>query len=637
MLRPYRSPKRLRRELPPVATGPESQSMLWRSCRLSLTYFPPSSLLIHLLRFIICKIEAVSRGIWHVGIIRLPMKNSIRILAALLVVAAMLIPRVVDLVKFTAADEPFWLVVGANYYYALTHREFENTVYEYHPAVTTMWIGTAAMLIYFPEYRGMMDGYFQQEKTSFDTYLVEHGKDPLALLWWTRLIQLLINVALFLAAFLLLRHLLGEWIALTALLLASFAPYLFGQSRMLNHESMVGLFSLITILAMASHLFRGASTTFSAMGLLFLSAAAAAFANLTKSSSIVLLPVIACIIFVWAVSDWRTNKNLRSVFLNALKTLFLWLGLTILVYFIAWPGMWVAPGKMLYEVYGNAFSYAFQGARLSVTEELEPSSFSLDSAGQGITGFLVSIAWRTTPVTWLGLVFALILMFNRNRDEIPSLAKWVAGFLLLEAFASIAMFGAIQGRNSPHYVMAAYYGFEFAAALGWAYALRWLSFRFDWARKPGMQTALLLLVLLIQAVGLFPNRPYFYTYLNPILASANENNLPRFFYGERMEQAAAYLSAKPDAQNMTALVYFGRSFSYYFPGKTLLFKPVLFDDKTQLIENLREADYLIMYSGLQERLPLLKELTPEHVIELNGRDYVEIYRVSDIPASFYNE
>lgn len=36
------SPERLRRELLPVAAGPESQSMLWRSCRLSLTYFPPS-------------------------------------------------------------------------------------------------------------------------------------------------------------------------------------------------------------------------------------------------------------------------------------------------------------------------------------------------------------------------------------------------------------------------------------------------------------------------------------------------------------------------------------------------------------------------------------------------------------------
>ena len=55
------------------------------------------------------------------------------------------------------------------------------------------------MLIYFPEYRGLMDGYFQQEKTTFDAYLIEHGKDPLTLLWWARLIQLLLNLSLFIA------------------------------------------------------------------------------------------------------------------------------------------------------------------------------------------------------------------------------------------------------------------------------------------------------------------------------------------------------------------------------------------------------------------------------------------------------
>jgi hypothetical protein len=56
-----------------------------------------------------------------------------------------------------------------------------------------------------------------------------------------------------------------------------------------------------------------------------------------------------------------------------------------------------------------------------------------------------------------------------------------------------------------------------------------------------------------------------------------------------------------------------------------------------LIENLQQSDYLVVYTGLDERLPLLNELTPEHILDLNGRRYVEIYRVSDIPASFFNE
>jgi hypothetical protein len=110
-----------------------------------------------------------------------------------------------------------------------------------------------------------------------------------------------------------------------------------------------------------------------------------------------------------------------------------------------------------------------------------------------------------------------------------------------------------------------------------------------------------------------------------------------FFYGEQMEEAAAYLAQKPDAENQTVLVYFGRSFSYYYPGKTLLFKPVLFDDKPQLIENLRQSDYLVVYADLEERLPLLKELPPEYVIEMYNTPHVEIYRVADIPSAFFGE
>jgi 4-amino-4-deoxy-L-arabinose transferase-like glycosyltransferase len=557
------------------------------------------------------------------------MEKIKRILVLLVLILVMIAPRVAELTKFTAADEPFWLVVGANYYYALTHGEFENTVYEYHPAVTTMWIGTAAMLAYFPEYRGMMNGYFQQEKTSFDTYLVEHGKDPLALLWWARLFQVLLNVFLFLTAFFLLRSMLDEWTALAILLLTSFSPYLFGQSRMLNHESMVGLFSLLTVLALTAYLFSKPQA-----GLLILSAGSAAFANLTKSSAIVLFPVAAVMVFVWAIMQWQETRKFNWAAL--FKTYLIWIGIFFVVYFIAWPGMWVAPGKMLYEVYGNAFSYAFQGARLSVTQELQPSSFSLASVGQELGNFAISIAWRTTPLTWIGLPLALGFFFHKNRELVSPLTKYIIAFLLLDALACVGMFSLVQGRNQPHYVLAAYYGIEFTAALGWAIFLRWLMISFSWANKAFVQWGLLATLLIAQSYPLFLTAPYYFTYLNPVMTSVT-GRVNFFFYGEQMEQAAAYLAQKPNADDQTALVYFGRSFNYYYPGRTILFKPVLFDDEKLLMGELKQSDYLVVYSGLGDRLPLLKMLTPEHVIELYGRPHVEIYRVGDIPASFYAE
>jgi len=553
------------------------------------------------------------------------MKPYVRVLIAIIVLVAMIAPRIASLTAFTAADEPFWLVVSANYYYALTHREFQNTVYEYHPAVTTMWIGTAAMLAYFPEYRGLMNGYFQQEKTSFDTYLLEHGKDPLGLLWWSRLFQTLTNVLLWLIAYVLIRYLLGEWPALAALLLASFAPYLFGQSRMLNHESMVGLFTLDSLLALIAYLERGRRPL-----LLVLSALFAALANLTKSSSIILIAVVAGILLAHATANSNDSSRRWPGVLRALKWFGSWLVLLVVFYVLIWPGMWVAPGKMMHEVFGNAFSYAFQGARLSVTQNLEPSSFSLDAAGAGIGGFLRSIAWRTTPLTWLGLLLAAILGSLRGEAALPRTGRWVIAALLLEAAAVVVMFGAIQGRNSPHYVLAAHVCLETIAALGWAYALVNLGTR--WPRWSRALPLLLVILLSLQAAGLAGTGPYYYTYYNPLLRAATHNNFPVFFYGEQMEAAAGYLAAKPNAAELTALVYFGRSFSYYFPGETIVVKPVFFEDTNQLLDNLRNSDYLVMYTGLHERLPILDDMRPEKLLYLHDREYVEIYRLADQPA-----
>ena len=76
--------------------------------------------------------------------------NFRKTILIILLLALMIAPRLSSLDSFVTVDEPFWLSVGANYYYALGQHEFENTVYEYHPAVTTMSFITAAFSIISP-------------------------------------------------------------------------------------------------------------------------------------------------------------------------------------------------------------------------------------------------------------------------------------------------------------------------------------------------------------------------------------------------------------------------------------------------------------------------------------------------------
>jgi hypothetical protein len=96
-----------------------------------------------------------------------------------------LLPRVIGLDQFVSVDEPDWLKYGANFYYALGQRNFASTIYFNHPAVTTMWIVTAAFLWYFRAYRGLGQGYFW-DGFKFDNFLQEFHKQPLVLLECSR-------------------------------------------------------------------------------------------------------------------------------------------------------------------------------------------------------------------------------------------------------------------------------------------------------------------------------------------------------------------------------------------------------------------------------------------------------------------
>src|SRR5512146_3208945 len=107
-------------------------------------------------------------------------------------IALLAVTRLVGIDRFATIDEPYWLTAGSDFYYALGQRAFANTVYDYHPAVTTMWVITAAMLVYFPQYRGLGQGYFDVYKDTLESFLLAHGHTPLGLLATGRIIQVLV-------------------------------------------------------------------------------------------------------------------------------------------------------------------------------------------------------------------------------------------------------------------------------------------------------------------------------------------------------------------------------------------------------------------------------------------------------------
>jgi len=565
-------------------------------------------------------------------------KKKIEILAYIILIVALFIPRASALDSFATLDEPYWLSMGSNFYYALGQREFQNTVYEYQPAVTTMWIVTAAMLFYFPQYRSLGQGYLEFEKGALDPFMLEHGKSPLVLLRDARLIQITFIVVLFLLLYYLLQRLVSKPIAFFAVLFASFDPFFLGMSRLLNHEAMLSLFVMVSVLAFFIYFSQGRKIIF-----LLLSGVTAGLAQLTKSSAIVILAPIGIVLLTQVIQQWR-HGFIKAIW-DPAKIFIIWILILVGTYFIFWPGMWVAPRKMLYQVYGNAFSYAFQGARLTVTEELQPSQFSLNLGIAGTWDLIKVFLWRTTPLTWLGILFGFTLPFIPNR-ELAHPNRQLPTLLLVTAAAFILIFGVAQGRDSPHYILASYLALNMLAALGWFYVIKWLADHFATVRKEQIQYASLFLLVVGQAWSAFSFYPYYFPYRNPILYTAGMNaQFPQKPYGEGLELAAQYLGGLPNAKDSVALTYYARGcFSYFYPGETIRFKPYYVDAgyETEFVKAIHSADYLVLYYANQgasaKYAPLFEALSvvkPLHEIWMDGYKYVVIYEVNALPPSVF--
>jgi 4-amino-4-deoxy-L-arabinose transferase-like glycosyltransferase len=552
---------------------------------------------------------------------------------AILLLALIIPSWVINIDRVINVDEPRWVIRGANYYYALTHRDFENTIYEYHPGVTNMWIVGTAMHFYFPEYRGIGQGYFDPLKPKFEEFMRSHDKDAIVLVRYSRLIHAGILVILVVAGFLLLRLLVNQKAAYLSMALVAVAPFFLGHSRLLNLEGMLSLFVLISFLGMQVYLNREKKLIY-----LLLSGAAFGLSQLTKSSSIVVMGLVGLMLFVRLFM--HNEESIRAKVWSAAKIFAIWLGAAALVYFILWPGMWVAPGKMISEVYGNAFSYAFQGSRLDVTKELNPDSFSLAFGSNGIFEFIQAWVFSSTPVTWLGLVAALFLLFSKEGRSFSPQIRSTLVYLFVLGGLFILMFGMARGRDSQHYILSSYVAFDVAAGIGWGYAL--LRAQMKWMLLDRVYMAVVALVILTAAqIGFgFPYAPYYFNYMSPVATQP-----ATWGYGEGMSEAADYLAQKPNAKNMQVYAHNGMgTFSFFFPGNTLVLKRVylLEDNLTTIAEDMKKSEYLVLYTIVREKQPetnkllnALEGVAPEKTIFINGIEYIRIYRIADIPEMVY--
>lgn len=168
---------------------------------------------------------------------------------AILVIAILYLGvRLLDLDRVVTTDEPFWLGRSGNFYRALMTGEMEYTYQMAHPGVMTMWAGSLAYLIRFPEYADLAAGNMQVPY-GIELHLRNFGQNPLDLMVAAKVSKLIMQTIFFTVSIMLLQKLVSVEVVLLAGVLLVFSPILSGFDSALHVD---GLFTAIVLAAIAA-------------------------------------------------------------------------------------------------------------------------------------------------------------------------------------------------------------------------------------------------------------------------------------------------------------------------------------------------------------------------------------------------
>ena len=429
------------------------------------------------------------------------MLKRTQLLFLLLVLIAVAAPRLIDLDGVVTVDEYYWVRRSANVNYALAHHDYAATYQKYHPGVVTQTLGALSMLVSFPDYHIIAPGQLDVNRFALFADVVHNtGRNELDILVAGRVAMILAISLLLGASYLAARNLVGDWAALAGILLVAFDPYYLGHSRLLQTEAIMSALVLLSVLLLINYLRQPR------LLLLLAAGAVAGAACLAKAPAVIMAPYMTLLLAASAYDYWRQQQSgdqklLPVILQRWLKPLLLGLVALALTYVILWPAMWVQPRQTLNRVYGKALNYSDIELDGAVEEELAP-----DEA----LGYIQSLLWRTTPVTWLALLLTLAwLLLQRQPSATRQTILWLAIFAA--AFLAMMALSSGGGKRAPHYILAVHVTLNLLAGIGAAVLLQGL--------RPRLIAPVIVMLATLQLGSALGQAPYYFTYTNPLMGT----------------------------------------------------------------------------------------------------------------------
>jgi len=544
-----------------------------------------------------------------------------------------------DLDVFMATDEGAWMYRAGDFYYALGQREFEHTFTTSHPGVVTSWIGTIGLLLEFPEYRGLGQGYLG-EYLHYEGFLVANGVNPLHVLETSRFVMILFITIMLGVCFFVSLELFGFIFTSVSFLLVAFDPLFLATSRTYHLDAPLAGLILVSLLFLLLYYKNGAKSVL----LLILSGLVAGGSVLAKlTGAVYALSAVGFIAVYPFLFEALEAKTYKQTIKAVMSKVVIWGSSAGLAMFIFWPAMWVKP----LEVIGNLISFALgasSGGEGASSAFVEPTTlFFYNPLQPSFMNYPAILLWRTTPVVLFGLGLAVVAFIMKiSAWQNKKFRGSIFGLLLFSVIYTVVM--SISVKQSQKYFVPVILVFDLIAGFGLA-SLPEVVAKFGKSARRSIQLAagaVIAALLALQILLVLPTHPYYFTYYNPLLGGPQAASEKIFVgTGEGLNLAGEYLNQKPGAEELNVLSWYGVGcLSFFFDGHVEI---IDLDDTWSEGEQvlLQNSDYLVTYSNQwfrnrpEELLVQLETVTPEYTIWLNGIEYARIYDTDQLPDALF--
>ncbi len=485
-----------------------------------------------------------------------------------------------------------------------------------------MWAGALSYLINFPSYSKIGQSTLGDSKLLllFDLNKVQ----PIKLMANARLhIALIVSFTLLLA-FMYTRRLLGTNLAVVGFLLIAFDPFHIAHSQFLHTNGLLATFMFLALLAFIDWIQSQNKLS------LVVSGSAAGLSYLCISPGFMLIPAAGLIslLSLWEHNTRRFQFDWKSFWQRIILPLLIWGAISLLIMFLLWPAMWVSPIRTMLDM----LNYGFDAAEGGIGGAHFVEAYDESAIGKKFLHFYpLSYFWRSTPASFLGMLLGIFFLFFRRKSIDKNNLSVLIYLLVFVVTYTLLM--SLGTKKYDRYLLPIYLPLNILAAWGWLCLGSYLKSLLPAINTIKLETLLPAIIIGSQLWGAIQSSPYYLSYYNALGGGIQKaQQIMTIGWGDGLNEAALWLRQQPGACDKRIISWYPLVFSWYAQSFKCGAELVEYDYKYALEDYLR-YDYAIIYINQVQRnfpadlLEYLEHSAPVHTVNINGIDYLWIYKL----------